>query len=284
MIGSDFEVFMRNTKGHPLPVPNHLDIGSKNGQHVHLSGGTMHRDNVMVELCPDPSDDAEELATRCQSLLVQASEYMSCMMEEEVTLACEPTVTFETEALRGRYAQEIGCDRDYLAQAGDVISRLPLNAVALGNVRCGAGHIHISYGVTNKVPVPMAVALCDVLLGALEITGGKQGSRRKFYGMHGLYRPKTYGNVLGVEYRTTSNLWLRSHTSSLRMLTNARAVEHLLVHGDTDQLHAGLHACYPLVHGDSLMETEDPEKAQVILQLARDIFSDVEIYTHLTGD
>ena len=120
MIGTDFEGFLR-VEGKYIPVPDGLNIGSKYGTHIQLEGGTMHRDNIMVEICPEPCVLPEEMSSRVSSLIDQAEAHMSGALGVQAEIAMVPTVKFGAEELGGEAAAELGCDRDYLASRGDVI-------------------------------------------------------------------------------------------------------------------------------------------------------------------
>lgn len=275
MIGTDYELFMR-INGNIVPVPDSVDIGQKNGKHTQLNGGTMHRDNVMVELCPEPSDDAEEFTSNILQLNHQATEYMSEIMGAQVTLVACPSVDFCGDALASRAAQELGCDRDYLAAPGAVIGRLPLNARKLGTTRCGGGHIHMSYGVTSTKQPSMAVQLSDLTLGVLETTFGVQGKRRDYYGMPSLFRPKTYGNIRGVEYRTPSNLWLKSEECIKAMAINALSTEAVLRNETADDIMALIIAQHEQLLVRNVLESENSEEAHAILGSVRNAFPKYE--------
>ena len=275
MIGTDYELFME-IDGKIVPVPDSVNIGSKNGIHTQLNGGTMHRDNVMVELCPKPSDNAKEFTANILQLNLQAEEYMSEIMGAPVILKALPTVEFEGDVLASQSAQELGCDRDYLAVPGAVISRLPLTARKLGVHRCGGGHIHMSYGVTAAKPPSLAVQLSDLTLGTLEATFGSQGKRRDYYGMPGLFRPKTYGNIRGVEYRTPSNLWLENATYIDAMATNAIATEAVLKNESDTDIMALIVVQHEQLVVRSVLDTENSEEASAIIAAVRNAFPKYE--------
>lgn len=104
--------------------------------------------------------------------------------------------------------QAVGCDPDYNAYEMDV-NNLPQARIAaqdkVGNTRGAGGHVHVGYPSGLCQPEIMAMLL-DVVLGLPYAAKDKQGSRRKWWGHAGLYRPKPYG----VEYRTLSNFWIWS--------------------------------------------------------------------------
>ena len=265
MIGTDFELFMKQGDQH-IPVPSTLHIGSKNGQHVQLGLGTMHRDNVMVELCPNPVTSADAMIENVMGLVDQAEVYLSSRMGEPIKLGYDPTVRFGMDDLNHEYAQELGCDVDFLAANGIGTERDAMNADKLGTVRCGGGHVHLSYGVHNEcIQPPVAVHLADLTLGTLEATMGSQGARRNYYGLPGLYRPKSYGAVRGVEYRTPSNLWLASRQRIEAMATNALSLEAVIRNEPAKKIIAFLQEHWPVFMELGTLPGENEEDAKMFI-------------------
>lgn len=128
----------------------------------------------------------------------------------------------EAELAKFPQAMKFGCDPDYQAyKRGE--KRAALDASALGSVRLYGGHIHIGYD-REKCPVPdwAIVQGMEALGYALLVAEGldPQRSRRKFYGVPGLYRPKSYG----LEYRTPSNFWCVQPQRIETMLNIAQAI------------------------------------------------------------
>jgi hypothetical protein len=272
MIGTDFELFMKTGDKH-IPVPENINIGSKKGRHVPLGGGTMHRDNIMVELCPNPVVVPGSLATGVASLVEEAEVYLSKAMGETITLDFAPSVKFGGDVLASEYAQELGCDVDYLARDGMATQRMPMNARLLKDSRCAGGHVHISYGEEdNDVSVPLAVHFADVALGTLEATMGKQGIRRTFYGVPGLHRPKTYGQTRGVEYRTPSNLWLASSKRIIAMATNALSMQQVIRNEPFDKIITFLRGTWPVLMAQGTIDNENAEEARGFLAATQDAF------------
>jgi hypothetical protein len=122
----------------------------------------------------------------------------------------------------------IGCDPDFCAydsKDGLPVSRA-LNPELIAGVRGAGGHVHIGYPVTLCDPHVIA-KLCDIVLGLQFLGNDKQGSRRRWWGLAGLYRPKPYG----VEYRTMSNWWIwKSSTAKMVAGTALALVESIPNH------------------------------------------------------
>lgn len=107
-------------------------------------------------------------------------------------------------------AMLIGCDPDYRAYGpateddpfGEGTERKVFNIDILGTVRHVGGHIHFGYN-KDLIPDHVFVRLVDAFVYLPWLDKDKQTSRRPFYGLAGLYRPKPYG----IEYRSMSNFW-----------------------------------------------------------------------------
>lgn len=281
MIGTDFELFMK-AGSDLIPVPEHLDIGSKEGKHVQLHHGTMHRDNVMVELCPDPVVSTAGFVHKITSLVDEAEEFLSKRMGETISLAFEPTAQFGTDMLASRFAQEIGCDPDWVAANGQGSLRDKLNAGMLGNTRCAGGHLHMSYKSVagDFPPEPLAVHLADLTLGALEVTMGTQGTRRDYYGMPGLYRPTKYNKSSGVEYRTLSNRWLGTKGNIKAMSVNALSTEKVLRFVKQKELLEFLQTHWSVLQAQGSIINENVEECVAALTEVRDRWPE---YNWVTG-
>lgn len=277
MIGTDFEVFIKSSTGEHIPVPHTLDIGSKGGEHVKLVGGSMHRDNIMVELCPNAVVSAQAMVDNVTNLVGEAEIYLSKKMGEDITLSFEPSVRFGEDTLASEFAQEIGCDVDWVASNGVGLKRDKLSADILGEYRCAGGHVHMSYGyryskTKELVPEAIAIHLADMGLGTLEALMGTQGVRRQFYGLPGLFRPTTYGSSCGAEYRTPSNQWLSSPKRIRAMINNARAVEGVLRYEPLPKITEFLRKHWPVLHAQGSIVNENTEECTAALEECKQEF------------
>jgi len=278
MIGTDFETFMRIGNDY-IPVPPNINIGHKGGKQVVLEGGTMHRDNVMVELCPDPVPTCGLMPERVNYLVQQTEEYLSKLMGETIRLGFEPTVRFDMSDLNSPYAQEIGCDPDFQAHQGRGVKRGRITAEGLADIRCAGGHIHMSYN--SSFLEPMTIHLADLAMGTLDALMGTQGRRREFYGQPGLYRPKNYGggeHIRGVEYRTPSTRWLSSDLNMLKMARHAFNVEHMVRHEPTEKLLTFIKNHWPALIAQGTLMNENAEECTQFLRACRADFPDYDWY------
>ncbi len=80
-LSTDFEVFLTHSKT-GLPVPATIfGLNGKTGAHrpLYLDGeevGTVHRDNMMLEMCTPPQETAGGLATAVSRVLYAAQEFV----------------------------------------------------------------------------------------------------------------------------------------------------------------------------------------------------------------
>lgn len=230
MLGTDYEVFVRShAKNRAVPATI-FGLGGKTGEHtpLYLDGaqvGTVHRDNLMLEICSEPRGTALEFSTAVGNALKGAQEYVSAF-NDDLYITRNTTEVFGERALRTRAAGDIGCDADYLSER-DSARRTPVTAGVLGNVRCAGGHIHVSYN-TQAIPPWAAAVLFDLLVG-IPHQRSLNTTRAPFYGLATLHRPTQYPDgSTGVEYRVLDSFWVHDPDVRLRVLQRAELVQTLL--------------------------------------------------------
>lgn len=187
-------------------------------------GLTVQEDNVSLEFgfTPVPVDKFSHTVQRVRNELTNFVAKLPGGLEPYYIDSAEYT----EKELSAPKAKEFGCDPDYLAYERGAM-RPPLDAKSLGRRRFFAGHLHIGY---DKSIITSAVLPEWALIQGIEALGyctylfdgyDKQPYRRNYYGLPGLYRPKSYG----VEWRTPSNAWLYHPDIAELMLSVA---EHIL--------------------------------------------------------
>lgn len=128
---------------------------------------------------------------------------------------------------------EIGCDPDIMAygkNTGKIYEGVPrqLEGAHVGAVRGAGGHVHLGYD-KNICPPDVMVKLIDVCIALPLSKKDKQGTRRQYWGLPGLYRDKPYG----LEYRTFSNFWIWDREVSYKIcrafITLAKSVEENII-------------------------------------------------------
>lgn len=203
LVGGDPEIFLRRgnqifpcvglipgTKQEPYPVPDSR------------VGLTVQEDGVALELGFTPVP-VTQFRNQIRRVYDEALTYVRRALGGDVNFSSNSSHQFKSAELISPQARTLGCDPDKLAHEG--VDRKPPQLDDIGNFRFTGGHIHIGYN-KKETPVPetaivqfMDLAyLCDIYDGR-----DQQTDRRKFYGLAGLYRKKSYG----LEYRTPSAFW-----------------------------------------------------------------------------
>lgn len=237
-IGADPEVFVRQrtdktkfgslqivpicglvggTKEKPIPITS-IPMSARAkavGQFAYQEDGVAFEVNVPA------SRSAEDFTYSIQTVV----QHMTAMLaDKNLTMDfSKPFHVFTPEQLNLPAAREIGCSPDFNAWEGEAgVKRNPFSDKDLGNERFCGGHLHLQYNY-NNVPRHIMAQFMDVVCALPTLFWDKQGNRRKFYGLPGLYREKEYG----IEYRTLSNFWLRRDTFEHILYPMAREVLRL---------------------------------------------------------
>ena len=192
LIGADPEFFLEmegkfvsainrvgGTKWEPKPIGN---------------GCAVQEDNVAVEFCIPPSDNARKFY---ESIMYSLSTIKGTVSEFNFSTAA--SAVFDAEQLDHPMAKEFGCEPDFNAWSG---RKNPRPKCANRNLRSAGGHVHI--GGVEDVDKKQLIRAMDLFLGVPSIKLDPDTQRRKLYGKAGAYRPKPYG----AEYRTLSNFWI----------------------------------------------------------------------------
>ncbi len=215
-VGGDPELFIFDTSLNEY-VPSCGLIGGTKAAGVSFSGAprgvTWLEDNVAVELNFRPFIDPIDFYLGIPAMNKSVSAALKTISPNYVPKFVS-AATFRSGQLDGiAKAQEIGCEPDYCAytkapEGGFDPKRLKrelIGAHELGTSRYAGGHLHISFNNHAKIPHYAIAMLCDAFIGLPSIIFDRQGPRRKFYGLAGLYRPKSPNYI---EYRTMSNWWM----------------------------------------------------------------------------
>lgn len=242
MLGSDFELFMFKKSGEFVPEFN-LNLPDKFETHVTLkdaygqSVGTLHRDNVSVEMCT-PAVEPANFASAVAKTFMAAQDWVVKRLED-VVFRPQTTVSLTPEQQLHENAQELGCDIDYVPdlKQGASVPRRALDASMLADQRFSGGHIHISYP-TEMLPPWVAAMLCDLFLGFANRSHLDE-HRAKWYGNAALHRATKYpGGATGVEYRPLDSSWVHTEPSRLRVARGASISHALLNLQDNDSIMA----------------------------------------------
>lgn len=198
MIGADPELFYHNGKKFISSIDK---IGGTKYEPRRLLGGfCLQEDNVSVEYNIPPCNSVEKFIWANQLMLDEIS-----LLGEDygVKSVIVSSAHFDDDELADPRARVFGCDPDF--DAWDLVPN-PKPYCADENLRSAGGHIHVGMDdATSKERIEMVRAL-DILLGVPLAFLDPESQRRELYGKAGACRFKEYG----VEYRTPSNIWLKS--------------------------------------------------------------------------
>ena len=206
-LGTDLELFLKDSAGNPVPVCGLLGGTKANPRPIlkHLREGfAVQEDNVMVEFNVPPTSDFHLWTEQLEDMKAYLSAYFEG--KGNYTLCPESSMRFSPEQLQSEQAKEFGCDPDYniwsLTQ-----NEIDRSNPELQTLRTAGGHVHVSFSFEEREPQPPevihVVKALDIFLGIPSIVFDKDTMRRKIYGRAGAFRPKPYG----VEYRVLSGKW-----------------------------------------------------------------------------
>jgi hypothetical protein len=210
-VGADPEVFVKHT-GLKRPFPVCGLVGGTKEAPKEFEGAlarnneegkyAYQEDGVAFEFNIPATTSTERFANNMRTAWLLSTELLK---KSQLTPIVSPEMTFKPEDLAMPQANQIGCLPDMWAYNEDgPAQRKPLEIKEFGFRRFAGGHLHLGYDKTS-VPVHVMVRFIDVLVGLPSIIHDKQGMRRQYYGLPGLYREKPYG----LEYRSLSNYWLK---------------------------------------------------------------------------
>jgi len=204
LVGADPEIFVaqrnvfqsahgliRGDKKHPQKVRN----------------GAVQVDGMALEFNIDPASSEEQFVHNISDVMEQMRQ-----MVPGYDFVVSPVADFTAECIaeQPKEALILGCDPDFNAYTSSMNPRPD----GSGNMRTAAGHVHIGWTSGEDPSNPDHLARCeavvkqmDFYLGLPSLLYDADTRRRGMYGCGGAYRPKPYG----VEYRTLSNAWLKSH-------------------------------------------------------------------------
>lgn len=208
-VGSDIEVFLKDKRGHPVPVCGLLGGTKESPKEVPLGPGfCVQEDNVMAEFNIPPAQCADDFALYLLKMKKFLADYFkSANLELDVS----PSQVFHPQQLLSPQARKFGCEPDYnvwTLTENEIDTENPL----LRRLRTAGGHIHVSFDVDERVPelaeTFVVVKALDLYLGVPSVFADTDQRRRQFYGRPGAFRVKQYSkNTAGIEYRTLSNFW-----------------------------------------------------------------------------
>ncbi len=237
MLGTDFELFCVHSQTKELLPSDIFGLADKFGIHDALMDdneelcGRIHKDNVMVEVCPLPAETGEELCNNIGRSLAAAQEFLvSRVPEMEISRATNILLPEHYLAMFPS-CEEIGCEPDFYLQSEtrELGERKPFHHEQLEHQRFAGGHVHISYDNTDIKP-HIAAGICELIVGLpYRAMFGLNTARCNFYGSRALHRPTKYPNgARGVEYRVLDNVWTINENAREYVCNDMEIVQHIL--------------------------------------------------------
>jgi hypothetical protein len=201
MLGADPEIILKKNR---RKIPAFGLIGGTKKVPAAMTdmprGFFYQEDGAAYEFNIPPAYSSEEFQDNIQ----QAANWTRRFLDlKGLDISSSGHIKLTKDQLTTPQALEIGCVEDYCAYLPKGYrKRLPFTAAALGANRYAGGHIHVQFNHT-LVPKHVFVKMADLAIMLAGVVVDKQGSRRNYYGMAGIYRDKEYG----VELRGPSNMW-----------------------------------------------------------------------------
>ncbi len=214
-MGSDPEFMLVDTNGR-LKSAIGVVKGTKE-ERIDLGGGNkLFYDNVLAEVNIRPGDSADVFVHNVQNCLKNLTKAVY-----PYRLSLQASATYPSDECKHPDALKFGCEPEFCAYEMNMIQA----PECLTTFRSAGGHIHLGYN-ENKWPLMApneddgglarawgkvwVVRMMDLFMGIPSLwldQDPTSPARRKLYGKAGTHRPK---DEYGVEYRATSNFWLRS--------------------------------------------------------------------------
>lgn len=213
-IGADPELWIYDNDAKRIISAVGLFPGTKDQPHK-VERGAIQVDGMAAEYNINPANCREEFVYNNLSVLRSLrDEIRDRNPGLNFGFVFDPVAEFGAEyiAQQPDIARALGCSPDYNAWEGGKENPIPDAEMPF---RTASGHIHLGWGDDLDINDPEHIEACcmmskqlDCYLAArlLGIEGAAGRKRRELYGKAGAFRPKKYG----VEYRTLSNVWLRT--------------------------------------------------------------------------
>lgn len=197
-IGTDPEAFVINVKTGEIISAIGLIPGDKDEPFpISPDGHAIQTDNVMVEFCVPPANNAEQLNKDIRICI----EHINNMLPENTEVTIIASSIMAKKYLKHPQAKKFGCDPDY--NIYNLAPNIAPNAKT--DLRSAGGHIHVGYENPNFEHNMKIVMAMDLFLGIPSIILDEDKRRKEMYGKSGAYREKPYG----IEYRVLSNFWIK---------------------------------------------------------------------------
>lgn len=208
LVGCDPELFLRS-KATGQIVSAHSHLPGTKLEPYKVPHGAIQVDGTAAEFNIDPATSPANFVGNIESVIRNLQKRLP-----EFDLIYDPTVTYPEDYFSSLpdTAKELGCNPDFNAYTEEV------NLPPEGNkttMRTASGHIHVGWtegvDIRDEFHFKDCVTVTrqlDYYLGLFSLMWDPDDKRRSLYGKAGAFRVKPYGS----EYRTLSNVWLRSQS------------------------------------------------------------------------
>lgn len=217
LIGADPEIFIFDNKLGKVISAHGLFPGTKEEPYK-VEHGAIQVDGMAAEYNILPASNYVEFVFYNLSVLRSLRDKIAELNPDlDFKFVFDPVAEFGAEyiAEQPEEARRLGCTPDYNAYEGGAPNPTPDADMPF---RTASGHLHFGWTNDQDIEDPEFIEACcmmtkqlDYYLGSMSVkmenhlkVDGKK--RRELYGKAGAFRPKSYG----VEYRTSSNVWLYS--------------------------------------------------------------------------
>jgi hypothetical protein len=199
LLGSDPEVFLKSkTTGEFISGIGKIG-GSKQDPRPLGNNFFIQEDNVLAEFNIPPSASKDSFVDNINTGIKLVENEVAGFAE----IAIVPYAFFNEKELKGKQAQEFGCDPDLSCWS---LAENPAPCATNKTLRTASGHISIGYD-NPKIELSQKLGQAlDLFLSVRSSEMSDELPRRELYGKMGAIRFKDWG----VEYRTPSNFWLTS--------------------------------------------------------------------------
>lgn len=232
-------------------------------------------DGVQVELNPAPSTCRQTLSGNILAAFTALKENLA--LKGDVTACFSAVVDVnkdELDSLSDK-AKVFGCAPSFNADGGThAISVDPRTYLK----RSAGGHIHLGLDSTLRPHAVRIVPILDCLVGLPFVMIDRDpeaAERRKVYGRAGEYRLPKHG----LEYRTLSNVWLRSYQLMSLAMATARQACAVIYFTTMIAPYGGWDAEYDLMKRVDLAKVREAINTND-LSLAREQFEGVAAFIH----
>lgn len=208
-LGCDPELFLKSVETGELVSAHDILPGTKIEPYK-VTRGAIQVDGTAAEFNTDPAESGQGFVNNIAQVMADLKKHLGGKYE----FVLDPTATFEPTYFHSLpdVTRELGCNPDFNAWTGKVNPSPDGDSTTM---RTASGHIHIGWcdGVNPSDPNHIAdcetvIKQMDYFLGLYSLMWDKDPARRALYGKAGAHRRKPYG----AEYRTMSNVWLRSQS------------------------------------------------------------------------